>query len=185
MRCSSIRCRFRIRIGSRKSDGRRRRGAPTPRPSNAIVHALRQRNRSVLGSRGLQFGAANITVVAIPNSSPRRLLRRACCRSWCRPRSAGCSPKRTRRSATSCSDQPSKLWSAHFGSDPAIVGREIMIDDRAASRRWRDAVAFDFPKATCGIWRPLTSRATARSRYLAGASRCGVPELTDAQVKIA
>jgi len=73
------------------------------------------------------------------------------------------------------------LWSSRYGSDPGIVGRDIILDDephRVIGVMPRD---FRFPEGNVRIWRPLSVAATEKpSRVVIIAARR--PELTAAQI---
>ena len=48
-----------------------------------------------------------------------------------------------------------RLWASRFGSDPAMIGREITIDERPHRVVGILPQEFRFPEGTIELWRPL------------------------------
>lgn len=137
-------------------------GSRRPGGSVAIIQALREQTEIFSAVEAYQFGSANLTgggdplIVTAPAISPgllsalgaRPLLGRLFTQE---DAAAG---------GTVLLDE--RLWASRFGSDPAIVGREITVDDRphrvvgVLPRRFR------FPEGNIEIWRSLDVSATAK-----------------------
>ena len=74
-----------------------------------------------------------------------------------------------------------RLWTAHFGRDPGIVDRAVVIDDTAYRVVGILPARFNFPESSVGAWRPIdVDGAGVRARVpVVGVLRDGV---TRAQV---
>lgn len=73
------------------------------------------------------------------------------------------------------------LWSARYGSDPTIVGRDIIVDDQPHRVIGVMPRSFRFPEGNVRIWRPLSAAPTEKpSRVVILVVRR--PELTTAQI---
>lgn len=156
--------------------------APTPRTTSAVVHALRRETSVFSAVEAYNFGAANITgggdpeIVGGPVVTPGMFA------------VLGVAPALGRLFTEEdvalghvviISHQ---LWSARYGSDPAIVGREIIIDDEPHRVIGVMPQAFRFPEGNARLWRPLDISPTVKPVRL-GSVAVRRPELTDAQVK--
>jgi len=158
------------------------RGAPTPRTTSAVVHALRRETSVFSAVEAYNFGTANITgggdpeIVAGPVVTPGLFA------------VLGVTPALGRLFAEEdvalghvviISHQ---LWSARYGSDPGVVGREIIIDDEPHRVVGVMPSTFRFPEGNARLWRPFDISLTPKPRYLAAVA-VRRPELTDAQVR--
>lgn len=137
-------------------------GSRRPGGSVAIIQVLREQTEVFSAVEAYQFGSANITgggdplLVTAPSISPGLLS------------SLGARPLLGRlftqedAAAGGAVLLDERLWASRFGSDPAIVGREITVDDRphrvigVLPRRFR------FPEGNIELWRPLDVSSTAK-----------------------
>jgi len=133
-----------------------------PGGSMAVVQALRREPAVFSAVEAYQFGSANVTgdgepdIVGAPLLSPGLLS------------TLGPAPLLGRlfieddATASGVVILGERFWAARYGSDPAIIGRVIEIDDRphrvvgVLPRRFR------FPEGNADMWRPLDVSATAK-----------------------
>ena len=154
----------------------------TPRTTNAVVHAMRRETSLFTAVEAYNFGSANITgggdpeIVGAPVVTPGLLT------------VLGAAPALGRLfteedAATGRVVLLSHhLWSARYGSDPGIVGREIIVDDEPHRVIGVMPSTFRFPEGNGRLWRPYNISLTAKPLRL-GSIAVRRPELTDAQVK--
>lgn len=133
-----------------------------PGGSTAVVHALRHELAVFSAVEAYQFGAANVTgdgepeIVGAPQLSPGLLSM------------LGPTPLLGRlfthedAAAGGVVILSERFWAARYGSDPAIVGRVIEVDDRPHRVIGVLPNRFKFPEANADIWRPLDLSATAK-----------------------
>ena len=154
----------------------------TPRSTAAVVHALRRETSLFTAVEAYNFGSANITgggdpeIVAATVVTPGLLT------------VLGTRPALGRLFTEE--DVAighvvlisHELWSARYGSDPAIVGKEINVDDQPHRVVGVMPSTFRFPEGRVRMWRPFDISPAAKPTRL-GAIAVRRPELTDAQVK--
>jgi len=121
----------------------------------AVVQALRERTEIFSAVEAYGFGSANVTsggepiIVTGPLISPGLLV------------SLGAQPLFGRlftaeEAATGGVVLLSeRFWASRFGSDPATIGREIIIDERPHRVVGILPQQFRFPQGTIELWRPL------------------------------
>lgn len=60
-----------------------------------------------------------------------------------------------------------RLWTAHFGRDPGVIDRTIMLDDTPTRVVGVLPVRFNFPESSVGVWRPIdVDSGNVRARVL-------------------
>ncbi len=137
-------------------------GSRRPGGSVAIIQALREQTEVFSAVEAYQFGSANITgggdplLVTAPSISPGLLLLLSA-----RPL-LGRLFTQEDAAAGGVVMLDERLWASRFGSDPAIVGREITVDDRPHRVVGVLPSRFRFPGGNIEIWRPLDVSATAK-----------------------
>lgn len=152
-------------------------GTRAPRGAFGVVQALRERTEIFSAVEGYQFGSSHLTgggdpvAVSAPSISPGLLV------------ALGARPVLGRlftaeEAATGGVVMLSeRLWASRFGSDPAIVGREITVDDRPHRIAGVLPNQFRFPEGTIELWRPLDLSPTAKPSpiQIVAVRRAGVP----------
>lgn len=130
-------------------------GLRRPAGAFAVVQALRERTEIFSAVEGYGFGSANVTgggeptIVTGPFISPGLLV------------ALGAQPLFGRlftaeEAATGGVVLLSeRFWASRFGSDAAMVGREIIVDDRPHRVVGILPQQFRFPEGTIELWRPL------------------------------
>ena len=153
----------------------------TTRSTTATLRALRRETGLFTSVEGYTFGTVNVTgggdpdIVAAPLVTPGLLTMLGV-----RPelgRSFNEEDTTTGRVVLISHS----LWSARYGSDPELVGRDITVDDEPHRVIGVMPPHFRFPESNVRIWRPLNLAPTEKpSRVvIIGVRR---PELTAAQV---
>ena len=128
----------------------------TPGATSTIVSTIRNEPGMFEALGAYQFGAGNITGAGDPATISV----------------AGISPSifgifpvaplhgRLLTAADATSAEPvilisERLWTAHFGRDPGVIDRTVMIDDAASRIVGILPVRFNFPESSVGAWRPI------------------------------
>lgn len=137
-------------------------GSRRPGGTVAIIQALREQTGIFSAVEGYQYGSANLTgggdplLMTAPSISPGLLS------------ALGPQPLLGRlftqedAAAGGAVMLDERLWVSRFGSDPAIVGREITVDDRPHRVVGVLSSRFRFPIGDIEIWRPLDVSSTAK-----------------------
>jgi putative ABC transport system permease protein len=134
----------------------------SPGTTNAALRAIRRETTLFTAVEAFQFGSANVTgggdpeIVAAPQVTPGLF------------RMLGVVPA-LGRLFTDEDVQPGRVvllsdtfWRARFGSDPAIVGKEIVVDDLPHRVVGVMPRHFRFPEVNARLWRPLDASQTSR-----------------------
>lgn len=137
-------------------------GSRRPGGTVAIIQALREQTEIFSAVEGYQYGSANLTgggdplLMTAPSISPGLL--------------SALGPQPLLGRLFTQEDAATggavlldeRLWISRFGSDPAIVGREITVDDRPHRVVGVLSSRFRFPIGDIEIWRPLDVSSTAK-----------------------
>lgn len=137
-------------------------GTPRPGGSTAVIQALRQEPAVFSAVEAYQMGAANVTgdgepeIVGAPQLSPGLLS------------ILGPTPVLGRlftqddATAGGVVILSERFWAARYGSDPAIIGRVIEVDDRPHQVVGVLPQRFKFPEGNAALWRPLDVSGAAK-----------------------
>jgi predicted permease len=138
------------------------RGVRAPGGALGVIQALRERTEIFSAVEAYGFGSANVTgggdpeIVTAPSISPGLLT------------SLGARPLLGRlftqeeAAAGGVVLMSERFWASRFGSDPAIVGREITVDDRPHRVVGILPRQFRFPEGTIELWRPIDLSPTGK-----------------------
>ena len=140
-------------------------GDTFPGVPETVIARFRAELADIADVEGYQMGASTITggkepeIVGAPGISPRMLTL------------VGATPHLGRlftdEDATSASPVviiSYRAWTTMFGSDPAIVGRQIEIDDRPHTVIGVMSPRMRFPEANAAIWRPINLAPSSPTR---------------------
>jgi predicted permease len=134
----------------------------TPGTSPAAFFALRRETAAFTAVEGYQFNTVNVTtggdpeIVASPFVTPGLL------------RMLGVAPMLGRlltdddAAAAPAVLISESIWAGRLGSDPDVIGREIVLDDQPHRIVGVMPVTFRFPEGNVRIWRPLAISAETK-----------------------